>query len=274
MPATEIWPWLAIAGTGALHGLNPASGWLLAAAWGWRSRDRRQAWRALRPIAAGHAASVALTALLVVGGLKLDRALLQVLAGAMLAASIGLHAWRRAPCATRRPAGQASLALGAFIGSSLHGAGLMLVPALMPFCLSNSGAGRAGAGLTPLLTVLAALAVHAGAMLAVTGLVAAGVCGGLGVLALRRRNCTRIGRGALRVWCARKFAPPGGVNFAKKTSPNCAPRLEIHVRRLGFEMPRLAIDLRCFAFKDVPQNDTVQLQKKRELVHSIHPFVG
>src|SRR5260221_2301764 len=26
------WPWLAIAGVGALHGLNPANGWMFAAA--------------------------------------------------------------------------------------------------------------------------------------------------------------------------------------------------------------------------------------------------
>ena len=30
----SLWPWLAVAGMGALHGLNPATGWLLAAAAG------------------------------------------------------------------------------------------------------------------------------------------------------------------------------------------------------------------------------------------------
>ena len=47
---------------GALHGLNPATGWLLAAAWGVRTRDRAQALRALLPIGVGHLASVALVA--------------------------------------------------------------------------------------------------------------------------------------------------------------------------------------------------------------------
>ena len=55
-------PWLAVAGLGALHGLNPATGWILATASGLRSGDRRRALRALAPIAAGHAASVALGA--------------------------------------------------------------------------------------------------------------------------------------------------------------------------------------------------------------------
>ena len=35
----ELWPWLAIAGVGALHGLSPANGWLLAAACGVHARD-------------------------------------------------------------------------------------------------------------------------------------------------------------------------------------------------------------------------------------------
>ena len=26
----SLWPWLAVAGVGALHGLNPASGWIWA----------------------------------------------------------------------------------------------------------------------------------------------------------------------------------------------------------------------------------------------------
>jgi hypothetical protein len=27
----NLWPWLAIAGLGALHGLSPATGWMFAA---------------------------------------------------------------------------------------------------------------------------------------------------------------------------------------------------------------------------------------------------
>ena len=38
----ELWPWLAVAGVGALHGLNPANGWMFAAAWGVHSRDGRR----------------------------------------------------------------------------------------------------------------------------------------------------------------------------------------------------------------------------------------
>jgi hypothetical protein len=43
----SLWPWLAVAAAGALHGLNPATGWMWAACWGLRSGDLGQALRAL-----------------------------------------------------------------------------------------------------------------------------------------------------------------------------------------------------------------------------------
>src|SRR5687768_13457419 len=93
----SLWPWLVIAGVGALHGLNPATGWMWAAAWGVRSRDRSQAVWALVPIALGHAASVALVAAAVALGLSMDRVLLQVVAGGLLIVVALLHLWGRTP---------------------------------------------------------------------------------------------------------------------------------------------------------------------------------
>src|SRR5437773_2147822 len=46
-----LWPWLAVAGVGALHGLNPATGWALVAAGGARSRRRAPTWRTLVALA-------------------------------------------------------------------------------------------------------------------------------------------------------------------------------------------------------------------------------
>ena len=80
----NLWPWLAIAGLGALHGLSPANGWMFAAACGVRAGDGAQARRALLPIAAGHAASIAVVACAFAQGLSMDRALVQGLAGALL----------------------------------------------------------------------------------------------------------------------------------------------------------------------------------------------
>jgi hypothetical protein len=171
----SLWPWLAVAGVGALHGLNPATGWVLAAAWGLRSRDRAQALRALLPIAAGHAASVALVAGAVVFGLAMDRFTLQVLAGGLFLAFAVLHLSGRTPRAARAPAGNAGLALWSFMMSTAHGAGLMLVPALVPLCAGDVPV-PAMSGSGPLVLALAAVGVHTAAMIAVTGLVASGVC--------------------------------------------------------------------------------------------------
>ena len=173
----SLWPWLAVAGVGALHGLNPATGWMLAVAWGLRSRDRAQALRALVPIAAGHAASVALVAGAVVFGLAMDRFALQVLAGGLLAAFAVVHLSGRTPKAARAPAGHAGLALWSFMMSTAHGAGLMLVPALIPLCAGDASVLKMTES-GPLTLALAAVGVHTAAMLAVTGLVATGVCRG------------------------------------------------------------------------------------------------
>jgi hypothetical protein len=147
---SSLWPWLAVVGAGALHGLNPATGWLFAAAAG----DRTRALRALVPIAAGHAASVVLVAGAVALGMAMDRDVLLALAGVLLAALL--------LCRRRR----AGLALWSFMMCTLHGAGMMLVPALIPLCLAGSTASGS------LLLALVAVGMHMGAMLAVTGAVA------------------------------------------------------------------------------------------------------
>ena len=51
-----LWPWLALAGLGVFHGLNPAMGWLFAVALGLHRGSRRVVLVALLPIALGHAA--------------------------------------------------------------------------------------------------------------------------------------------------------------------------------------------------------------------------
>ena len=182
---TGIWPWLAVAAVGALHGLNPASGWMFAAAWGVHSRDQGRALRALMPIALGHTASVGLVAGAFAIGLSMDRVAMQVVAGGLLAVVLICHLSGHK--VRRVPAGRAGLALWSFMMSSAHGAGLMLVPVLMPLCTGNAMA-RETAASEPLILVLAAVGVHAAAMLAVTGVIAIGICRGLdaGASMLRR----------------------------------------------------------------------------------------
>jgi hypothetical protein len=171
----SLWPWVAVAGMGALHGLNPATGWMLVAAGGLRSGERARAWHALLPIAVGHVASVALVAAAVARGLAVDRKLVLAVAIGLMGVVAIVHV--RGHAAPRRrpaPTGQAGLALWSFAMSTAHGAGMMLVPALVPVCLQGvpgrelTASGSLGLG-------LAVVAVHAGAMLVVTGAIAAGV---------------------------------------------------------------------------------------------------
>lgn len=170
----SLWPWIAVAALGALHGLNPASGWIGAAACGVRSQDGGQALRALWPLAAGHLASVVLVAGTLALGLNLPRGLLQWLAGGVLVVLVVLHCARHTPPRTA-PATDTGLALWSFIASTSHGAGLMLVPALTPLCLSEGPAREITAsGSLPL--GLAAIGVHMAAMLAVSGVLASGAC--------------------------------------------------------------------------------------------------
>lgn len=163
------WPWLAVAGAGALHGLNPCTGWALAAACGWR--ERRGAWRALLPLALGHAASVGTVAALVALGMAMDG--LPWLAGAGLAGLALLRFSRRA-----------GLALWSFGIATAHGSGLMLVPAFLPLCLSATPAREITAS-GSLSLALAAVALHLAAMLVTTA--AAAWAARSGMAALRHR---------------------------------------------------------------------------------------
>lgn len=174
---TSAWPWLAVAGMGALHGLNPATGWIAAAACGLRSGDRRQAWRALVPIAIGHAGSVALVAAGVSLGVTGDRTTLALVAGA-LAVGLGIvHRACRASTRLRASSGGTALALWSFGVASMHGAGMMLVPALVPLCVAASPAREITASGSVALA-LAAVAVHMAAMLGVTAAIAGVACRG------------------------------------------------------------------------------------------------
>src|SRR5262245_64499403 len=56
---TALWPWLALAGLGTFHGINPAMGWLFAVALGLHRHSRQAVLLALIPIALGHALAIA-----------------------------------------------------------------------------------------------------------------------------------------------------------------------------------------------------------------------
>jgi hypothetical protein len=80
-------------------------------------------------------------------------------------------------------AGMTGLAAWSFLMATSHGAGLMLVPAVLSLCLADQ-AGMAGMG-DSLSVSLAAIAVHTGAMLAVIAAIALAVFAWLGLAGLR-----------------------------------------------------------------------------------------
>jgi hypothetical protein len=169
MTAADLAPWLAVAGLGAFHGLNPAMGWLFAVALGMHRNSGAVVLASLGPIVLGHALAVGVVlAAVLTFGLFLDHALIGKLSGVIL---IGWAIWHIVYGHRRRvrigmQAGFIGLAIWSLLMASAHGAGLMLLPVVLPLCLTEAP----GGDLTSkgsLGTALAALGVHTGAMLAV-----------------------------------------------------------------------------------------------------------
>jgi hypothetical protein len=134
--------WATVVGSGIFHGINPAMGWLFAAALGLQHGSRKALLLALPPIALGHAASVLLvTTSAVTFGVLAQTAHLRVLMGAALLAWAAYHHLygHRHRVRVGMTAGFVGLALWSAAMATMHGAGLMLVPALLPLC--NAGAG-------------------------------------------------------------------------------------------------------------------------------------
>jgi hypothetical protein len=178
------WPWLTLAGLGIFHGINPAMGWLFAVALGLHRRSRQIVVLSLLPMALGHALSIWLVAVSVMGmGAVTDAGVLRAAMGAALVLWAAYH-WvygHRHRVRVGMTTGAAGLVLWSFLMTTAHGAGLMLVPALLPLC---AGGPVLGAG--SLLTAFAAVGVHTLAMLAVTGLIALVVHDWLGLAFLKR----------------------------------------------------------------------------------------
>jgi hypothetical protein len=183
-----LWLWLAIAGLGLFHGINPAMGWLFAVALGLNRGSERVVWLALVPIGLGHAVSVAVVLGLVLAlGLVLEPGLLRPLAAVMLFAWAGWHALygRRHKVRFGMQVGLGGLFVWSFLMANAHGAGLMLIPAVIPLCLAASPAHTLTVA-TSLPIGLAALALHTAAMLATIGIVSLVVYKWVGVAFLRR----------------------------------------------------------------------------------------
>ncbi|MFL5048640.1 MAG: hypothetical protein ACJ8D4_00900 [Xanthobacteraceae bacterium] len=188
MTAPELWPWLALVGLGLFHGVNPAMGWLFAVALGLHRGSQNVVLLSLLPIALGHAVSVALVVAAVLAlGLAIDHTILTRLAAVAL---IGWALWHavyghRQRVRVGMTTGLLGLTLWSFLMASAHGAGLMLIPVLIPLCLAGGPAQELSTtGSTGV--ALAALAVHTATMLATIAVIALVVYRWIGVAFLRR----------------------------------------------------------------------------------------
>ncbi|MFL5616809.1 MAG: hypothetical protein ACJ79A_00280 [Gemmatimonadaceae bacterium] len=129
-------PWLSLLLLGAVHGINPAMGWLFAVARGLQERNRRALWRALGPLAIGHAFAIAaaLAVAVSLGRVAPLGVLRWIVAGALLLVGVdGLRRHRHVQLKGMRVSGR-ELATWSFLMASAHGAGLMV----LPFVLGNS----------------------------------------------------------------------------------------------------------------------------------------
>jgi hypothetical protein len=156
-----------LAGLGSFHGLNPAMGWLFSVALGLNRQSLRAVVISWAPIALGHAASVGVVLLAVLAfGFVLDRELVRRAAGVVLLGWALWHGFRghRQRVRIGMQAGIAGLGLWSFLMATAHGAGLMVLPALVPLCLSGpSNAISELNGTVPI--AVTALAIHTVAML-------------------------------------------------------------------------------------------------------------
>jgi hypothetical protein len=190
--------WLALAGLGAVHGVNPGMGWLFAVALGLQEGRARAVWRALSPLAVGHALAIgaAVLAALALGRVMPAEALRWIVGGALVTLG-GLRVVRhRHPRYGGMQVGFRELTAWSFLMASAHGAGLMVLPFLVG---AVDGEAHPHAHATHLMTAslaltlpaspvvlgLQATALHTAGYLLVTGLLAVLVYWKLGLRMLR-----------------------------------------------------------------------------------------
>lgn len=168
-------------------------GWLFAVALGLQERRRAAVFKALPPIALGHALSIAIVIAAVAGArLVVSPTAIRWGGGALLMVFGGYRLWRsgRHPRWVGMRVGTRDLVLWSFLMSSAHGAGLMLVPVLLQLPAASHAAHGippgGGPAALPLEAAGAALVVHTVALLAVMTAVAVLVYETAGVDLLRR----------------------------------------------------------------------------------------
>jgi hypothetical protein len=208
---SDLAAWATLLALGAFHGINPGMGWLFAVALGLQENRRRAVFRALAPIALGHALSIGIVVLVVaVAQAAVPLAWLRWPVGVGLVLFGGYKLFRmRHPKWVGMKVSFRDLVTWSFLMASAHGAGLMLVPVLLGWSAGDGGDAHAhhhhhghdgggdagghaehasaiaGLGSGPLLALLAT-AVHTLGYLAVMLVCAVVVYEWVGVAILRK----------------------------------------------------------------------------------------
>jgi hypothetical protein len=164
-------------------------GWLFAVGLGLQTRDRGAVWRALGPLALGHAlaiASIVVVAALL--GLVIPVRLLRLLTAALLVAGGVFHLMRhRHPRFGGMRMNARELTIWSFLMASAHGAGLMVLPFVLRATVAPGHTGHAmhaGASASQSMALTATM-IHATGYLIVTGLLAVIVYERVGLRILR-----------------------------------------------------------------------------------------
>ncbi len=209
--AHGVWPWAALLLLGAVHGINPGMGWLFAVALGMQRQERGAVWRALLPLAGGHAAAIAVAAIIVgLAGMALSLDTMKwVVAAVLLAVGVSKLVRTKHPRWGGMSVGSWQVGVWSFLMASAHGAGLMAVPFLLRIARPGStpAAGMSmhhaalGMGDLPQVPVagVGVAVVHTVGYLLVTGIIAVIVYERLGLRLLGRAwfNVDRLWAGAL-----------------------------------------------------------------------------
>jgi hypothetical protein len=204
--------WQAMVFLGAYHGINPGMGWLFAVALGMQQNSARGVWRALPPIAIGHAVAVGVVLLIVsLAQIVVPLSVLRVLVGLTLM-TLGVYRLRRHRHLRfgGMQVGFRDLTVWSFLMASAHGAGFMVLPFVRPAPATLAAASHAHAAHMPAMaaattnaatTNALAVAVHTLAYLTVMALAAWTVYRKLGLSLLRKAwfNLDWVWAGALLV---------------------------------------------------------------------------
>jgi hypothetical protein len=199
---TVNWSWAGLLALGAFHGVNPGMGWLFAVALGMQERRRAAVYRAMLPLALGHALAIAVAVVvaMLVGAMVPLRALQWGVGGVLLVLGVSRFFRHGHPRWVGMQVSLKDLTVWSFLMASAHGAGLMVLPLVLSGAAAHhhhmmlvSGGGAWSAA--------SATLVHSAGYLGVSGLVAVVVFEKLGVGLLRTAwiNLDLVWAGALVV---------------------------------------------------------------------------